>query len=170
VALSLVGCGVAVITQESLVRGLEAWTGADVARSVGLVPARAVGSAVVFPLRGHFVGYAVTDGCTVAFLVAPFFVIVAILIASRRTPPRRGLGALAALTVVLFTVNQARLFVVAASMRAWGFRSGYERSHVFLGTTLSTIGAVLGLLLFVRIVAKDSTPTHGPGARYVGGG
>jgi exosortase/archaeosortase family protein len=165
VALSLVGGGVALITKESLVRGLEARTGADVARAVGLVPARAVGSAVVFPLGGHVVGYAVTEGCTVAFLVAPFFVIVALLIVSRRTPPRRGLGALAALTVVLFTVNQARLLVVAASMRAWGFRSGYERSHVFLGTTLSTIGAVVGLLLFVRLVVKG-----GPGTRWVGAG
>jgi len=150
--MSLVGLGVAVITQESLVRGLEARTGAHAARLLGLVPARAVGSAVVFPLDGRFVGYAVTEGCTVAFLVAPFFVIAALLIASHRTPPRRGLVALVTLTVVFFGVNQARLFVVAASMRAWGFRPGYERSHVFLGTTLSTIGAVVGLLLFVWLV------------------
>lgn len=91
-----------------------------------------------------------------AFLVAPFFVIAALLIASRRTPPGRGLGALAVLTLVFFTVNQARLFVVAASMRLWGFRSGYERSHVFLGTTLSTVGAVVGLLLFVWLVIDGS--------------
>ena len=154
-AVSLAGIGVAVITQQTLVRGLEARTGADLARGLGLVPAQAVGSAVVFPLRGRFVGYTVTEGCTVAFLVAPFFVIAALLIASSRTPPRRGVGALAVLTVVFFTVNQARLFVVAASMQMWGFRSGYERSHVFLGTTLSTIGAVVGLLLFVRLVVVD---------------
>jgi len=160
---------VAVITQESLVRRLEARTGADVARAVGVVPARAVGSAVVFPLRGHFVGYAVTEGCTVAFLIAPFFVLAALLIASRRTPPGRGLGAIAALTVVLFTVNQARLFVVVASMRAWGFRAGYERSHVFLGTMMSTLGVVVGLLLFVGLVVKRDGPKGGPGARWAGG-
>jgi len=72
-AITLVGIGVAMITQQALVRELEARTGADLARWLGLVPARAVGSAVVFPLRGRLVGYTVTEGCTVAFLVAPFF-------------------------------------------------------------------------------------------------
>ena len=131
------------------------------ARGLGLVPARAVGSAVVFPLRGRFVGYTVTEGCTVAFLVAPFFVIAALLIASRRTPPRRGVGGIAVLSAVLFTVNQIRLFIVAASMQAWGFRSGYERSHVFLGTMLSTVGTVLGLLLFVWLVVDHGAPIDG---------
>ena len=98
VALLLVGIGIAVIAQESLVRGVEARTGADMARLLGLVPARAVGSTVVFPLEGRFVGYAVTEGCTVAFLVAPFFVVAALLIASRRTPPLRALRALAVVT------------------------------------------------------------------------
>jgi len=166
-AITLAGIGVAMITQQALVRGLEARTGADLARWLGLVPARAVGSAVVFPLSGRLVGYTVTEGCTVAFLVAPFFVIAALLIASRRTPPRRGIGALALLTVVFFTVNQARLFVVAASMQVWGFRTGYERSHVFLGTTLSTIGAVIGLLLFVWLVAEDRSRIDEPDERLV---
>ena len=169
-AASLAGAGVAVINEQSMVRGLEARTGADLARAVGLVPARAIGSAVVFPLHGRFVGYTVTEGCTVAFLVAPFFVIAALLIASRRTPPRRGLGALAVLTVVFFIVNQARLFVVAASMHLWGFRPGYERSHVFVGTTLSTIGAVVGLLLFVRLLASGGSPTDEPTDRLVDAG
>ena len=157
-ALSLAATGLAALSQQSSVRGLEARTGAGLARRLGLVPAEAIGTAVVFPLRGRLVGYAVTEGCTAVFLVAPFFVIAALLIVSRRTPPRRGITALATLTVVFFTVNQARLFVVAGSMRVWGFRSGYERSHVFLGTTLSTIGAVVGLLLFVWLVASDRTP------------
>ncbi|MFN2506729.1 MAG: exosortase/archaeosortase family protein [Acidimicrobiales bacterium] len=157
-ALLLVGMCVAMITQESLVRGFEARTGADLARLLGLVPARAVGSAVVFPLQGRLFGYAVTEGCTVAFLVAPFFVIAALLIVSGRTTPRRGLSALAAVTLVFFTVNQARLFVVAASMRVWGFQSGYERSHVFLGTMLSTIGAVVGLVLFAWLLTGGGGP------------
>ena len=169
-ALSLAGIGVAVITQQSLVRGLEATTGAALARWLGLVPARAVGSAVVFPLHGRFVGYTVTEGCTVAFLVAPFFVLAALLIASRRTPPRRAVGALAVLIAVFFIVNQARLFVVAASMQVWGFRHGYERSHVFLGTTLSTIGAVVGLLLFLRLVADARSPIDEPSDRLADAG
>ena len=157
----LVAIGVAMITGESLVRAAEARTGADLARMVGLVPARAVGSAVVFPLEGRFVGYAVTEGCTVAFLVAPFFVLAALLIASRRTRPLRGLRALAAVSLVFFTVNQARLLVVAASMRVWGFRTGYERSHVLLGTMLSTVGVLAGVLLFVWLVVEQGRRKDG---------
>lgn len=164
----LIGVGVAVITQESFVRRLEARTGADVVRLLGLVPARAVGSAVVFPLRGRFVGYTVTEGCTVAFLIAPFFVIAAMLIASRRTPPRQGLGALAVVTLVFFVVNQGRLFVVAASIRVWGFPSGYERSHVFLGTILSTIGALVGVLLFVWLLVREGDPKDRRGHGWAG--
>ncbi len=90
--------------------------------------------------------------------------------AERRVCIRTGLTSHAAITVVLFTVNQARLFVVVASMRAWGFRAGYERSHVFLGTILSTLGVVVGLLLFARLVVKQERPKGGPGARWAGVG
>lgn len=169
-AVSLIGLGVLMVTQQSLVRGLEARSGADIARGLGLVPARAVGSAVVFPLRGRFVGYAVTEGCTAAFLVAPFFVVAALLIASRRTPPHRGVGALSVLTAVFFLVNQVRIFVVAASMRVWGFRPGYERSHVFLGTMLSTVGAVVGVLAFVWLVIDHRSPGDEPGDRWADAG
>ena len=164
VAVLLVVTGAAVISLEALVRGVEAAIGAELASLVGLVPARAIGSAVVFPLHGRLVGYAVTEGCTAAFLVAPFFVVAALLIASRRTPPLRGLRAVTAVSLVFFTVNQARLLVVAASMRAWGFQSGYERSHVFLGTMLSTVGALAGFLLFVRLVTKERSDTDGEAA------
>jgi len=158
VTLLLLAAGVAVLTEQALVRGLEARSAAHLAHLVGLVPARSIGSSVVFPLGDRFVGYTVTEGCTVAFLVAPFCLIAAVLVASRHTAPRRGLRALAVVTIVLFMANQARLFVIAASMRALGFESGYELSHVFLGTVLTTLGAVIGLLLFVWLVANESAP------------
>jgi hypothetical protein len=50
---------------------------------------------------------------------------------------------------VIFLVNQLRLLVIAGSMLAWGFRTGYERSHVFLGTVLSTVGVIIGVIIFV---------------------
>lgn len=67
-------------------------------------------------------------------------------------------------------MNQARLFVVAASMRVWGFRSGYERSHIFLGTILSTIGALAGLVLFVWLVVKEDSPKDEGGKRWARAG
>jgi exosortase/archaeosortase family protein len=160
VALLIVAIAAAVVTQQTFVRGLEARTGATVAGLLGLVPARAVGSAVVFPLEGRFVGYAVTEGCTVTFLLVPFCIIAAALVVSRRVPPARGLSALAVAAVTFFIANQARLFLVAASMRLWGFQSGYERSHVFLGTLLTTVGVVAGLLLFVSLVVREPNPSN----------
>lgn len=170
VALLLVGIAVAVITEGSFVRGIEARSGATVARLLGLVPARALGSAVVFPIHGRLVGYTVSEGCTVAYLVAPLFVIAAMLIASRRTPPRRGLIAVTVVTGVFFAVNQARLFVITASMRLWGFESGFERSHIFLGTILSTLGAVAGLVLFVRLIVKENASRDERGDDLAGTG
>jgi len=158
--LLLLVAGVVVLTQQALVRGLEARSAARLAHLVGLVPARSIGSSVIFPIRGRFVGYTVSEGCTVAFLVAPFFLIAAVLIASGHTAPRRGLRALALVTIVLFAANQARLFVIAASMRALGYESGYELSHVFLGTVLTTLGAVIGLLIFVWLVVGEGGPDN----------
>jgi hypothetical protein len=39
--------------------------------------------------------------------------------------------------------------VIAASMLWWGFQTGYERSHILLGTALSTIGVIIGIVVFV---------------------
>ena len=50
---------------------------------------------------------------------------------------------------MIFVVNQLRLLVIAGSMLAGASRSGYERSHVFLGTVLSTVGVIVGVIIFV---------------------
>jgi len=71
VALLLLAAGVAVLTEQALVRGLEARSAAHLAHLVGLVPARSIGSSVVLPLGDRFVGYTVTEGCTVAFSSPP---------------------------------------------------------------------------------------------------
>ncbi|NHA00951.1 hypothetical protein G5V59_16395 [Nocardioides sp. W3-2-3] len=36
-------------------------------------------------------------------------------------------------------------------MREWGFERGYDFSHVFLGSAITTVGFVLGAVLFVRL-------------------
>jgi hypothetical protein len=37
-------------------------------------------------------------------------------------------------------------------MRQWGYPDGFERSHVLLGSVVSTVGVAGGLLLFLRMV------------------
>jgi hypothetical protein len=65
------------------------------------------------------------------------------------------------ITAVIFTVNQLRFAVIAWSMRTWGFVDGYERSHIFLGTLVSTLGVLAGLLLLLRQVTHERRPADG---------
>ncbi len=140
------------IIGQSSIRPVEAWASAAIIKATHVAPARSLGSAVVFPLKTRFVGFDITAGCTAALLVTPFFLLAAGLVFTRRTSIARGLGTLAAVALGLFVVNQARLLVVALSMRLWGFERGYEISHVFLGTVVSTLGVLAGVLLYVRAV------------------
>ncbi len=54
-----------------------------------------------------------------------------------------------------------RLLVIAASMRAWGYPTGFDRSQVLLGSVVSTIGVTGGLLLFRRMVTPVQRTTDG---------
>lgn len=68
-----------------------------------------------------------------------------------------------AVSATLFAVNQIRLLIVSASMRAWGFETGYERSHILLGTLASTIGVILGVFFFLFLVTRRSEGAAGHG-------
>ncbi len=155
VASLLLVAAVGLLSQQAAIRELEAWVSAHVVHMFGVVPATSMGNSVVFRLDGRWVGYTMAVGCSVTMLITPFFLLAAAMIASRRVRPGRALGALPLLSVALFAVNQARLLVMAISMRGWGFQLGYERSHVFLGSILSTLGVVAGLLLFVWMVSRE---------------
>jgi len=161
VAVALAAAGVGFVLFDASVRRLEASTSAAVIAVTGFRSA-AIGSAVVFMNQGRAVGYSLTPGCSVALLVAPLMLIVAALLFVRRLSLRRALTTAVVLVALLFTVNQCRFLVIAWSMREWGFRTGYERSHIFLGTIVSTIGVVVGLLLVLRqVTAQRRVANHG---------
>jgi exosortase/archaeosortase family protein len=156
VAALVVLAGIGVVLGHTEVRRLEAQTSAGVLDALRVVKAEALGSSVIFPLEGRFVGFTITPACTVALLTLPFFGAAALLIASRRVKITRALVALVAFAAVVFTVNQLRLAVAAGAMRAWGFETGYERSHVFLGTVVSTVGVLGSLAAFVYVLLARS--------------
>lgn len=151
---AIVLAAVALILFDDVVRELEASTSAQLIAAVG-VHGAPIGSAVVFRVDGRLVGYVLSAGCSVAFLLSPLYLVVAGLLATDRLSARRALGCLVVLTAVLFTVNQLRLAVIAWSMRVWGFQPGYERSHIFLGTLISTLGALGGLLIVLRQMTRQ---------------
>ncbi len=153
VAVGLVVAAAMLALRQQNVRDLEAWVSAIVLRVVQLFPAaRSIGVAVIFPLGNATVGFSVAANCTAALLISPFLLLAAILVASRRVSVRRGVGTSLVLAVILFAVNQARILVIALSMRLWGFETGYEVSHVLLGTVVSTLGVLAGLYVYARTV------------------
>ena len=152
-ATSVVAAAVAIVVLQRDVRELEAATSSALVSSIGLDGGR-IGTAVMFQLEGRWVGYALSAGCSVAYILAPLYLVIAGLLGAARLTVRRGLGCFVLLTALLFTVNQARFAVIGLSMRQWGFETGYERSHIFLGTFISTIGVVFGLLIVVSFMTR----------------
>jgi len=153
VALGLVVAAAILALSQHEVRDLEAWVSAIVLRVGQIFPAaRSIGVAVIFPLGNATVGFSVSANCTAALLISPFLILAAVLVASRRVSVRRGVGTALVLAVILFIVNQARILVIALSMRLWGFETGYEVSHVLLGTIVSTLGVLVGLFVYARAV------------------
>jgi len=162
-AAIVVGAVVMVLGQADI-RLAEAKVSAAVIDFTRVAQAQSIGDSVVFPLRNAFVGFTITLGCTAALLVIPFFMLTGGLIVARRTSIHRGVATLGILVVALFMVNQARLLVIALSMRIWGFQRGFEISHVLLGTVVSTLGVLGGLLLYLWALLRsrtDVTAAHG---------
>lgn len=160
--VAAVGVSLALLVWQARFRVGEASVTAWVLRLFHLRPAASLGSNVVFPLHGRWVGFSLTVACTAALLMAPFFAVAGLLLLARRVDSRRALIALSVASVVIFTVNQLRLLVIAGSMLAWGFQTGYERSHIFLGTVLSTIGVIVGVIIFVwMLIGRPDQPRIG---------
>lgn len=143
---------VALVAGQEHVRRAEAVTCAFLLDLLGIAPAESLGMAVTFPAKGRYVGFTVAAGCTAALLVVPFVVVAGVLLLARRVQPARAIATVAVFAAVVALINQLRLLVIGVSMRAWGYPDGFERSHVLLGSVVSTIGVAGGLLLFLRMV------------------
>lgn len=139
---------------------IEAWLNGTLMDALGVTGARAVGAAVIFPLsslNNYYVGFLITPGCSIAYpAIAPLVAVMA-MVAMRRIGLLRGLVVGLAAIALLVTVNQIRLATVVASIQAWGFELGYQRSHVLLGSTVSTLGMIGVTLLFVLMLSRGSS-------------
>lgn len=150
----LLAAAVLLLVGGQWVRSVEASTQSLLLTAVGM-RAESLGQAVIFPLEGRWVGVGFSVGCSVAPLTALFLggsSVAAWLRPLRLRSVALGVGAL----VLLFMVaNQLRIVTIVAMMRTLGFERGYEISHIFLGSAISTIGFVAALVLFVRLVVRD---------------
>ncbi|SCX39150.1 exosortase/archaeosortase family protein [Klenkia marina] len=145
---------------------LEAAATVPLARLIGLEDARQVGRSVLFTVAGQPTGVDITIGCTAAFLLLPFVAATTVLLAVRRIPAPRAFASLAAAVVVVLAVNQARVLAIIAGMEAWGPEDGYGRTHVLVGTAVSTVGVVAAGSCFLLVLLRGTYPVtqpHGPG-------
>ena len=153
---------VALVVGQEQIRRLEAITCAGVLSLLRVDGADSMGTAVTFFAKGRYVGFRVAPGCTAALLIVPFVVVAVVLLLAGRIRPHRAAATVAVFASVIFLVNQLRFLVIAESMRAWGYPDGFERSHVLMGSFVSTIGVAGGLLLFLRMVVPRQKPRSEP--------
>lgn len=159
-AVLLAVAAVGLIATESHMRALEAQVAAGVLRLTALGHAHTVGPVVVFPHGQHWIGYTIAASCTAALLIAPFFLIAAGLLASGRIRLRDGLLAVAVVAVIVWLANQLRLLVIGMSMRMWGVKTGYSRSHVLAGGVVSTLGVIIGIAVFMALMLNTRASRH----------
>jgi exosortase/archaeosortase family protein len=148
---------------------LEAAASVPLARLIGLSDARQVGRSVLFTVDGQATGIDITVGCTAAFLLLPFVVATTVLLAVRRIPAVRAFASLATAVVVVLAVNQARVLAIIAGMSAWGPEDGYGRTHVLVGTAVSTLGVVAAGTCYLLVLLRGTYPAarpHDPGGTW----
>ncbi|PRY16874.1 exosortase/archaeosortase family protein [Kineococcus rhizosphaerae] len=155
-ALGSLAVLVALFVLAHRVQETEAAVSAALARAAGLSDAHHLGSVVLFSVQGNWTGYQVTLGCTVAFLIVPFFAGTAVLVSIRRVPVLRALAGLTTAITTVVAFNQLRLLTIALGMATWGPDAGYSYTHVFVGTTISTFGVVLAGVAYLGVLLRGT--------------
>lgn len=131
---------------------VEASISAGLINALQISTAYVVDTSVIFLPGQRYAGFTVSAGCTATLLVVPFFLITAGLLSFSRFSLQRSLTALGVVTLLIYVANQARLLLIAGVMRLFGGERGYELSHVFLGTIVSTLGVLFAIVAFVAIL------------------
>jgi exosortase/archaeosortase family protein len=151
-AAAALAVAVLLVAGQEQFRRLEAFASASLLSLLQVGAANSYGTAVIFPADGLHVGFNVAAGCTAALLIVPFLLVAGVLLLAGRVPPHRAIATVAVFAGVVIVINQARLLVIAIALQAWGYPEGFERSHILMGSFVSTIGVAGGLLLFLRMV------------------
>ncbi|MCW2498101.1 hypothetical protein [Jatrophihabitans sp.] len=153
--------GVLLIVERRHAQLVEAAVQSGLLRLVGL-HAQRIQTAVLFTIDGRLTGISLTSGCTIGPLLGIFFLITAVACWFRQFPLRRVVVGALQLCTVFLVANQLRIAAIVGAMRHWGFQRGYEFSHVFLGSAITTIGFVAGTAIFVRLVMRrpDLQPSN----------
>lgn len=106
---------------------------------------------MVWISENHLVGFQVTAECTAVILLAPLLALGAGLMLSTRVSWFRGILGIAASSLVMVLVNQARLALIALSTQQGGLEAGYEFGHRFAGSVVGIAGFAVGLIVLLAV-------------------
>lgn len=160
-AAAAVAVAVLLVAGQEQFRRFEALGSASLLSLLQVGAAQSFGTVVMFPSEGLYVGFNVATGCTAALLIVPFLVLAGVLLLAGRVAPGRAVATVAVFAAVVLVINQLRLLVIAVALRAWGYPEGFERSHILMGSFVSTVGVAGGLLLFLRMVVPRQRSHRG---------
>lgn len=157
-ATTMFAGAVLLIAWQGRFRILEAYVTGAIANVTQLAPSHPAGSSVFFPAKHLFIDFHIVTGCTAALLISPFFALAAGAVAVNRTSVAWGAATLVGTAVAIFMVNQARLLTIVFFIRHWGYPRGYDVGHILVGTVISTLGLLGGLVVFVFCLKRGPRP------------
>lgn len=165
VAVALSAAAVWLVLNAGLVREIEAhlaafWMNGIVDRGVTAFD----DVYVLWIAENHMVGFEVTAECTVVVLLAPLLVLSAGMIMTRRVRWLRGLAGIAAMVILVTTVNQLRLALIGWATQQWGLEAGYEISHRFVGSAIGIVGFAAGLVALILVMGLRRKKNRSPQA------
>lgn len=102
------------------------------------------------------VGIQITSECSSFIIVAILLILIATTIAFTRTSLKRGVTAAIIGPALIYGVNILRLGVIFLSTNIWGIDTGFEISHVFVGTAVALIGFIASLILTGFILFRNT--------------
>ncbi|KDN85331.1 archaeosortase/exosortase family protein [Kitasatospora cheerisanensis] len=104
-------------------------------------------------------GIALTTGCSSALLIAPFALVLGLLLLFGHRRPGRLLLALGLAVALIAGTNLGRLTLIVAMQHRYG-SAGFEWTHVLFGSVLMMAAALVALLLCLAVVARGSAPAE----------
>jgi exosortase/archaeosortase family protein len=150
-AAAAVVVAAAFFLQEERFREAEAWTIRLLLREDS--PISQFHHGIFFPVKvsnSLYFGMRITEECTSALLIAPLFLIAGGLMISHWISVGRALSAAVVGGLIIFSMNELRFLAIAISTKYW-HESGYQWTHVLLGTFITLVAVTSGLAVFAVV-------------------
>jgi len=152
VALAGIAAIIVGLIQNFDVRSVEAYLVAGLARP--FLPGDTHAARDVIWITGKDIhGLEITTECTALLILVPLTAVALILLAATRLPWWRFIGGLASMIAAVIITNTFRVAVICWASEVWGI-SGYDLTHLYIGSMIGVIGFAAGAGILVLWVGK----------------